>query len=315
MQHPRPSSLRNHTRRKRRHRTPRAPKRTNHPHPIHPLRPRHPSHEYGRRARVNRPQQQPYNRDRHGGADDVGHQPHEELEDRRADGGEEHEELLADAVSRVREAEPADGDARPEAGRDVAHGFRVAVARRDEEGDDPARDGDFGALVGEDEEGAKEDDADFEGGEHAQELGGRVRCCCCGLGGGCRLGAAGGQVPLVVPKRVGRKHAVEDGEAEGDKVVRAPPRLRSRDERGGDQGSDGAAGPVGAVHEAECGGGVAEGAAEDVVHGEGDGHAEADEEEGDNDDGEGGLGEDGRVGDGDDGLGEGEEAGAAELEA
>ena len=47
----------------------------------------------------------------------------------------------------------------PEPRRHVTNVCGIAAAVGDEEGDDPARDGDFGALVGEDEEGAHDRDA------------------------------------------------------------------------------------------------------------------------------------------------------------
>ena len=59
-------------------------------------------------------------------------------------------------MARVREQEAAQRDTAPEAGCDVADALGRGVAVGDEEGDDPAGDGDFGALVGEDEEGAED---------------------------------------------------------------------------------------------------------------------------------------------------------------
>lgn len=52
------------------------------------------------------------------------------------------------------EEEAAQRDAGPEAGGDVADVRGGGVPVGDEEGDDPSRDGDFGALVAEDEKGA-----------------------------------------------------------------------------------------------------------------------------------------------------------------
>lgn len=49
------------------------------------------------------------------------------------------------------EEEAAEGDAGPETGGDVADVRGGGVSVGDEEGDDPAGDADFGALVAEDE--------------------------------------------------------------------------------------------------------------------------------------------------------------------
>ena len=56
----------------------------------------------------------------------------------------------------MRESEAPEGDAGPEAGGDVAYLRGVAAAGGDEVGDYPAGVADFGALVGEDEEGSSE---------------------------------------------------------------------------------------------------------------------------------------------------------------
>ncbi|KDN67212.1 hypothetical protein CSUB01_03280 [Colletotrichum sublineola] len=309
MQHPRAGRLGENTRHKWRHGAAGASKRADNAHPAGPLLPRHPPHEHRRRARVDGPQQQADNGNGHGGPDDVGDPPHEQLEHGGADRREADEELLAHAVCRVRQAQPADSNARPETRCDVAHRVRVAAAHGDEEGDDPARDGHFGALVREDEERAQQHDADLEGGEHAEELRARVD----GSGGLLGGQGPGDEVGVVIPERPGGEGAVEDGQRQGDNVVHAPAGAGGGDESRDDEGPDGAADAVGAMEEAEGRGGLAQGATEDVVDGEGEGHAEADHEEGDDDKREGRVGENGCVGEGDDGLSQGEEASAAEA--
>ena len=111
----------------------------------------------GRRARVHGAQEEANDGDGDGLADDVGHEPDEQLAGRGADDQEEDGPLLAEPVRRVGEQEAAERDSGPETGRDVADaGGRGGVPVGDEEGDDPARDGDLGALVAEDEEGAQD---------------------------------------------------------------------------------------------------------------------------------------------------------------
>ncbi len=177
----------------------------------------------------------------------------------------------------MREQEPPQRDAGPEAARHVpdARGRRVPV--RDEEGDDPARDGDLGALVAEDEEGAE--DGGFVG-EGGFEGGGG------GVGEGGEEGVEGLGVRFVGAEGEEGEEEVGEGDGQGDEVEGGPGAVVG-DEGGGHEGADGGADAVGAVEAAEGGGRVGEVGAEDVVGGQVGGDAEAEEEKGDDDGGEG----------------------------
>ena len=156
MQDPRTNLLRNQTREKRRHSPTTTPQRTHSRQTTHLQATGNQFAEHGRGARIDRTEQEPHNGDSDGLADDIRHEPDEQLEGGRAGDEEEGALLLAEAVARVRQQEAAQRDAAPEAGGDVPDARGLAGAVRDEEGDDPAGDGDFGALVGEDEEGAED---------------------------------------------------------------------------------------------------------------------------------------------------------------
>lgn len=156
MQHPRAHLLREQSREKRRDRTPGAAQRAHGGQTTHLQPLRDEFGEDGGGAGIDGTEEETDEGDGDGLADDVGDEPDEELERGGADDEGEDGFFLADLVGRVGEEEAAEGDAAPEAGGDVADtgGGRVPVG--DQEGDDPAGDGDFGALVGEDEEGAED---------------------------------------------------------------------------------------------------------------------------------------------------------------
>ena len=156
MQHPRPHLLRQKAREERRHRAARTAQRGNRRQTTHlqPLRDQLGKH--GRGARVDRAEQEPDDGHGDGFADDVGDEPDEQLEASGAEDQEEDGALLADLVGRVGEQEAAEGDAAPETGGDVTDVGWGGVPVGDQEGDDPARDTDFGPLVTEDEESAQD---------------------------------------------------------------------------------------------------------------------------------------------------------------
>ena len=219
MQNPSPDFLRQEAREERRHRTPRAPQRRHRRQTAHLQPLGYELRKHGRGAGVDGTEEEADDGNGDGLADDVGHEPDEQLESRGADDQADDGALLAHPVGRVREEEAAQGDAGPEARGDVAdaRGRRVPVG--DEEGDDPARDGDLGPLVAEDEEGAQHGGFVREGG--SQEF---------GAGGGGRVGVRGGGVEGVGGRVVGFVGAVgEEGEDEigegygdGDEVECGP---------------------------------------------------------------------------------------------
>ncbi|KND91900.1 hypothetical protein TOPH_03574 [Tolypocladium ophioglossoides CBS 100239] len=301
MQHIRAHGLRQKTGKKRRHRTAQAAARADGPHAAQRVAPRHAAHEDCHGARVDGSQQQADDGHGHGVAHDVGHPPHEHLEGDGADDEPVDEDLLADALRRAGQAEAAEGDARPEASRDVAHRRRVAAARVDEERDDPARDGHLGALVREDEDGAKQHDALLQARHHAQHEGAVLP----------RLALPGRRAQLLFkpPERPGRQRQRREADAQREDVVPAPDGARDRHERRRDEG------PRGAAEAAEHQGAVLEHAAEDVAHGDVDGDAEADEEEGEDDEDEGRRRDERDVGARHERLAQPEQPGAAELGA
>lgn len=157
MQNPRANLLRQQAREEGRQGAARAPERRHGGQAAHLQAAGEELGEDGGGAGVDGAEEEADDGDGDGLADDVGHEPDEELEGRRAGDEEGDGALLAEAVRRVGEQEAAEGDARPEPGGDVADaGGRGGVPVGDEEGDDPARDGDLGALVAEDEEGAQD---------------------------------------------------------------------------------------------------------------------------------------------------------------
>ncbi|KAF6229208.1 hypothetical protein HO133_007324 [Letharia lupina] len=156
MQDPRPDLLGQNPRHQRRHRAAGTAQRRHGRQPAHlqPLRDQR--REHGGRGGVHGPEQEADDGHGDGVADGVGHEPDEQLEGRGAEDQGDDGALLADAVGGVREQEAAEGDAGPEARGDVADAGGGGVPVGDEEGDDPARDADLGALVAEDEEGAQD---------------------------------------------------------------------------------------------------------------------------------------------------------------
>ena len=181
MQHPRPDPLCQDAREKRRNRPPRTPQRRHSRQTAHlqPLGDQFRKHSRG--ARIHGTEQESHDGDGDGLADDIRHEPDEELKGRGAEDECDDGAFLAEFVCRVREGEAAERDAGPEARRDVADAGGGGVPVGDEEGDDPAGDGDLGALVAEDEEGAEDGGFVCEGG--FEEFGARV-----GGGGGVRVG-------------------------------------------------------------------------------------------------------------------------------
>lgn len=156
MQHPSPRLLRQQPREKRRHRSPTTPQRAHNRKTTHLDIPAQQPREHGRRARVHGSQQQPHNTHRHALPHDIRHKPHQKLEQGRAHDQADDGRFFADLVRRMRQREPADRDPGPEPRRHVPDAGGVAVPVRDQERDHPARDADFGALVGEDEQRAQD---------------------------------------------------------------------------------------------------------------------------------------------------------------
>ena len=309
MQHPRPHLLRQEPREEGRHRSPRAAERRHGGQAAH-LQPLGDElREDGGGARVDGPEEEADDGDGDGLADDVGHEPDEQLEGGGAGDEADDGALLAEAVGRVREEEAAERDAGPEARGDVTHAPRRRVPVRDEEGDDPAGDGDLGALVAEDEEGAEHGRLVREGG--LEEL---------GAGGGGRVRVRRGRVEGVRGWVVGFEGAVgeeaedEVGERHGDgDGVEGRPGVVVGDQRRRDQRADRGADAVGPVEAAERGGRVGQVGREDVVRGQVRGYAPAEEEEGDDDDGEGGPADQHDVGRQHGGLGQHERLGPAQA--
>lgn len=156
MQDPRPRPLRHQPRQKRRRRPATTPRCANKAQPTNLQSPSQQATKHDRRARIHGPEHQAQDGDGDGLAHDVGDEPHEQLEGDGEEGEGDDAGPFAEHVGRVREHEAAEGDAGPEAGGDVAGGAGGRVPVSEQEGDDPAGDGDFGALVGEDEDGAEE---------------------------------------------------------------------------------------------------------------------------------------------------------------
>ena len=209
MQDPRPDLLGQNPRHQRRHRAAGTAQRRHGRQPAHlqPLRDRR--REHGRGGGVDGPEQEADDGHGDGVADGVGHEPDEQLEGRGAEDQGDDGALLADAVGGVREQEAAEGDAGPEAGGDVADAGGGGVPVGDEEGDDPARDADLGALVAEDEEGAQDGGFVREGGfEEGGAGGGRG----VGVRGGGVQGVEGRGVLFVVAEGEEGEEEVEDGD-------------------------------------------------------------------------------------------------------
>ncbi len=153
-------------------------------------------------------------------------------------------------------------------GCDVADSSRVAVAVVDEEGDDPAGDGDFGALVGEDEESAEEGCFVADGLLQQLDFGLFVcfGCCPARCGSFERGEELDGHVLFVGTESPPGENEVEGRHAEGDEVEVRPDDAVS-DHAGGHEWADGTSNAVAAVEGAEGGGAVDEVGAENVVKG------------------------------------------------
>ncbi|ODA78169.1 hypothetical protein RJ55_06774 [Drechmeria coniospora] len=289
MQHVRADGLGQQSRDERRHRSAQAAAGADGADAAQGVAPRHAAHEDGGGAGVDGAQQQADDGHGNGVADNVGHEPDEHLKRHGADDEPVDESLLADPLRRRRQAEAAEGDARPEAGGDVADGAGVAAAGVDEEGDDPARDGNLGSLVGKDEDGAEQDDAQAEGREHAQQQGRVVRP-------GPTFARGGILLSLKVPKGPQRQRERHHADAEREQVVAAPDGACDGDERRRDQRARRAAEAVASVQQAEHESAVLQAAAKGVAHGDVDGDAEADQGEAADDDGKGCRGDERHVG-------------------
>lgn len=111
MKHPRARRLRQDTRRERRHRPTTAPRAGDEPNGRGLHVARHQPREDGLRTGVHRTEQEAQKRHRNRVADDVRHEPDEELQTERADGEACDVGLLPDAGREVREDEAAEGDA------------------------------------------------------------------------------------------------------------------------------------------------------------------------------------------------------------
>ena len=173
----------------------------------------HEAGENGGGAGVDGTEEETDEGDRDGVADEVGHAPDEDLEGRGTDGEDGDGGLFANVVRGVGEEEAAACDAGPEARGDVAGVHRGGVSVSDEEGDHPAGDGDFGALVGEDEKGAEDGGFVAEGFEEERGFGARaaLRVGEVGVLGGARFGRgrgfAGGRVGVGGGGGTGCRHA------------------------------------------------------------------------------------------------------------
>ena len=152
MQHPRPHLLRQEPREERRHGAARAAQRRNRRQTTHlqPLRDQVGKHR--RSAGVDGPEQESDDGNGDGFADDVGHEPDEQLEAGGAEDQDEDGAFLADLVGGVGEQETAEGDAAPEAGGDVSYVGGGGVPVGYQERNDPSGDADFGPLIAEDEQ-------------------------------------------------------------------------------------------------------------------------------------------------------------------
>ena len=156
MQHPRPHLLRQQAREERRHRAARTAQRTHRGQTAELQLARHQLTEHCHRERIHGSQQQ--SDQTHGDrlTHHIGQPPDQQLEQQGPDREDDGAPLLPEPVGRVRQHEPAQRDAAPEARRDVPDPRGRGVPVLDQEGDDPAGDGHLGALVGEDEERAQD---------------------------------------------------------------------------------------------------------------------------------------------------------------
>lgn len=156
MQHPRPAPLRHQPRHKRHHRPAATPHCAHRRQTVQLQIPRHQAREDSCRKGIDGPEQQANDRHGDGFTNGIGEEPDEELEGGSADNEGDDGGFLADFVGWMGQGEAADCDAGPEARRDVSNARGRGVPVGDEEGDDPAGNGDLGALVGEDEQGAED---------------------------------------------------------------------------------------------------------------------------------------------------------------
>lgn len=215
MQHPRPHLLRQQSREEWRHRTPRTPQRTHGGQTTELQLPRDQLTEHRHGQGVHGPEQQAHQTHRHGLAHHIRHQPDQQLEQQRAHREDDGAPPLPhEPVGRVREREPAERDAAPEARGDVPDPRGRGVPVVDQKRDDPAGDGDLGALVGEDEAGAQDGGAVGEGLFQLGSLApGGVA-----VGGAERLVRRGRSVELVGAEGEEGEAEVDERDGEGDEV-------------------------------------------------------------------------------------------------
>ena len=220
MQHESTRSLRQNTSRKRHDRPSRRTRCRDESNRAHLQVPRQQSREDRRDDGVDRAQQESHDGDRHRATDHVRDLPREDLEDEGAEREACGEALLAQARGEVRQCEAAERDAGPEAGGHVAD-FGWVAALVDQVGDDPAGFADFGALVGEDEEGADEGRAVGDGAAEEVEF----AWFCCAVAGGCFLQAVGVAVDallLVAPEGPAGEEEADDAQADCDEEEAGP---------------------------------------------------------------------------------------------
>ena len=161
---------------------------------------------------------------------------------------------------------------------------RGGVTVGDEEGDDPTRNGDFGPLVAEDEEGAEDRRFVPEGFLEESGAGGRR----VGVRDGRLEQVDGRGVLFVVPEGDEGEEEVGEGDGQGDEVEGAPCAAVG-DECGRHQWADGTADAVATVHAAQSRRAFGEVGAEDVVGGQVRCYAQPQEEKSHDHDGKGRL--------------------------
>lgn len=109
-------------------------------------------------AREHGPQEEALEGDGHGGHVKLGHEPEHELQAHGHGDEDEEGELHADLGDHQAQDHAPHGDAQPEPDGRHAGIERVRVADAQHELDDPAAEGNFGADVAEEKEGAQPDD-------------------------------------------------------------------------------------------------------------------------------------------------------------
>ncbi len=163
---------------------------------------------------------------------------------------------------------------------DVTHLCRITVSIVDQERNKPARDGYFGSLIREDEEGAQHRRLIADGlpkesqFRRFRRLSGRIS----GSSQFERIDELNARVLFKGAESPPGEHKVHDRYTEGEEIEMRPDDTVS-DHGGGNQWADGAADPIATVEHTESGGAIDEVGAENVVHGQVDGHAETGEEE------------------------------------